>query len=193
VVEGLSGVTVDTATVRLNIGCGDLPMRNTAAGWLNIDERPNPGVDVVMRVPPLRWADHTVSEIYAGHFLEHLDQAEGRFFLEECHRVLETGGTVGILVPDMAEIFYRYVSDRPAPMELPAGHHRDLRDLDDLCEVVLFSTVQPSEHRWAYDRVTLKRALERAGFVEVTEFDRFTDPRVAVGAWYQIGLEARKP
>lgn len=183
-------MVVASETVRLNIGSGDLPMR--MSGWLNVDETAYPGVDVVRRVPPLPWVDETVTEIYAGHFLEHLDREEGAEFLRECHRVLEHRGKLGILVPDMAELFYRYVSDVPAPAEYPAGRHRDLRDLDEMNDMIIFSTAQPSHHKWSYDRVTLRRALERAGFQVLGEFDRFRDPRIAVGAWYQIGLEALK-
>lgn len=184
-------MAVSVGTVRLNIGSGDLPMRE--AGWTNIDETHYPGVDLVLRVPPLPWADDSVTEIYAGHFLEHLAREEAHVFLRECHRVLHPGGRLGIMVPDMAECFRRYVIDKPAPVEFPAGQHRDLRDLDDLNDVIIFSTAQASHHQWSYDLVTLKRALVRANFHVVGEFDRHHDSRVAVGAWYQLGLDATKP
>jgi len=177
-------------TLRLNIGAGDLPMRQQ--GWLNIDEHPYAAVDIVLRVPPLPWPDASVSEIYAGHFLEHLERIQASDFLDECWRVLVPGGTLGILVPDTREVMRRYIENEHAPMEFPQGHHRDLRDLDALCEMLIFSTLQPSQHRWAYDEHTLGRALKGAGFVDIQEFDRFRDPRVAVGAWYQIGLEGTK-
>jgi len=184
-------VAVSIGTVRLNIGSGDLPMR--MPGWVNIDETQYVGVDLVLRVPPLPWADDSVSEIYAGHFLEHLEREEAHVFLGECFRVLQPLGRLGVLVPDMAECFRRYVADEPAPAEFPAGRRRDLRDLDELNEMIIFSTSQPSHHRWSYDLATLSRALERVGFVVIGEFDRFRDPRVAVGAWYQLGLDAIKP
>jgi len=184
-------VAITLGTVRLNIGCGDLPMR--MPGWVNVDEAEYAGVDLVLRVPPLPWSSDSVSDIYAGHFLEHLDREVAGVFLRECYRVLQPGGRLGILVPDMAECFRRYVSGESATAEFPAGHHRDLRDLDELNEMIIFSTAQPSHHQWSYDVVTLRRALERAGLQVLGEFDRFRDPRVAVGAWYQFGLDAIKP
>lgn len=184
-------MAVTIGTVRLNIGSGDLPMR--MPGWVNVDQAPYTGVNLVLKVPPLPWESDTVSEIYAGHFLEHLERSQGAEFLAECYRVLQPGGRLGILVPDMAECFRRYIADEAAPAEFPAGHHRDLRDLDDLNEMIIFSTVQPSHHQWSYDLVTLRRALEHAGFDVGDEIDRFQDPRVAVGAWYQFGLDAIKP
>jgi predicted SAM-dependent methyltransferase len=183
-------VAVALQTIRLNIGSGDLPMR--MAGWLNVDEQPYAGVDRVLRVPPLPWEDESVTEIYAGHFLEHLERPEAADFLDECWRALVPGGRLGIMVPDTREVMRRYVFNEPAPMEFPAGSHRDLRDLDALCACIVFSTVQPSRHQWAYDRFTLTRVLRGAGFTDIREFDRFHDPRVAVGAWYQIGLEGIK-
>ena len=185
----MAAITV--GTVRLNIGSGDLPMR--MPGWVNVDETGYPGVDLVLRVPPLPWTSDSVSDIYAGHFLEHLSREEGAEFLHECRRVLQPGGRLGILVPDMAECFRRYVANEPAPAEFPAGRHRDLRDLDELNDMIIFSTAQVSRHQWSYDASTLQHALERAGFVIIGEFDRFRDPRVAVGAWYQFGLDALKP
>jgi len=184
-------VALTVGTVRLNIGSGDLPMRQP--GWINVDETQYPGVDLVLRVPPLPWDSETVSEIYAGHFLEHLERKDAADFLDECWRVLQPGGKLAILVPDTREVMRRYIMDEPAPAEFPAGVHRDLRDLDELCDMILFSTAQRSHHQWAYDTFTLSRALSSAGFHIVGEFDRFADPRVAVGAWYQIGLEAIKP
>ena len=184
-------MAISIGTVRLNIGSGDLPMR--MSGWVNVDEQPYAGVDLVLRVPPLPWESDTVTEIYAGHFLEHLNRQDSIDFLNECWRVLRPGGRLGIMVPDMHETMRRYILDEPAPMEWPAGHYRDLRDLDQFCEAIIFSTMQPSHHQWAYDKFTLGRALENAGFTVLGEFDRFADPRVAVGAWYQIGMDALKP
>jgi predicted SAM-dependent methyltransferase len=175
----------------VNCGCGFYKLN----GWVNIDERgyPDSLADLVVHVPPLPYADATVDEIYGGHFFEHLDQVEAADFLDECWRVLVPGGKLGLMVPDTREVMRRYILDEPAPVEFPAGHQRDLRDLDDCCAVIVFSTDQSSHHQWAYDQATLSRTLERAGFVVDGEFDRFSDPRLSTGQWYQFGLDAHKP
>lgn len=187
----MESMSISIGAVRLNIGCGEYRMR--APGWVNVDESHDSAADLVKRVPPLPWASESVSEIYAGHFFEHLEPADAQEFLAECLRVLVPGGTLGLMVPDTREVMRRYVLDEPAPMEFPAGVQHDLRDLDECCAALLFSTLQPSRHQWAYDKFTLTRALLRAGFTEVHEFDRYKDPRVAVGAWYQVGVDAMKP
>jgi predicted SAM-dependent methyltransferase len=191
---GQGGVTQTMptiGTVRLNIGCGDYRMREV--GWVNVDAAEDSQADLKLSVPPLPWASESVSEIYAGHFLEHLDRPVAAEFLMESWRVLRPGGVLGVMVPDTREVMRRYVLREDARMEFPNGNHLDLRDLDNLCAALLFSTLQPSHHRWAWDAETLGRALRYAGFDIVGEIDRYSDPRVAVGAWYQLGLEARKP
>jgi len=175
--------------VRLNVGCGEFHLD----GWCNMDEDPACEPDWTVRVPPIPLGRSTVDEIWAGHFLEHLERYEANAFLAECYRVLVPGGRVGVMVPDTLEVMRRYVFGEEAPMEFPNGVHHDLRDLDEACATLLFSTLQRSQHRWAYDRMTLDRALARAGFVDRREVDRFEDPRVSTGQWYQIGLEALKP
>ncbi len=181
-------MTVAEQLLKLNIGCGDYPL----AGWCNLDAAPGWGVDLVLAVPPLPQDNESVGEIFAGHFLEHLSQADGRAFLAECWRVLVPGGRLGVVVPDMHEVMRRYISSEHAPMEFPSGHVRDLRDLDHLNECILFSTAQPSHHLWSYDLHTLGRALGMAGFTIVGEIDRLRDPRLSTPQWYQAGLDGRK-
>ena len=183
--------TAAAGTLRLNIGCGFWPL----PGWINIDESVESVAQGKWRthVPPLPFDRDSVTEIYAGHFIEHLTRIEAAEFLDEAYRVLLPGGRLGLMVPDMREILRRYVMDEPAPIEYPPGHFRDLRDLDELYEAVIYSTMQVSQHRWGYDQLTLSRALTGAGFQVLGEFDRWHDPRVAVGAWYQFGLDAVKP
>lgn len=183
------GTPLTMGTLRLNLGCGDYPM----VGWINVDEEVHPGIDAVLSVPPLPWPDQSVQEIYCGHFLEHLGQQRGAELLAECCRVLVPGGTLGVVVPDFREVARRYVTGVDAPMEWPGSTWHDLRDLDELCHYVLFSTCQPSHHFWAYDLVSLRRALERAGFEVTGEIDRYRDHRLSTPQWYQCGLDARKP
>jgi hypothetical protein len=68
-----------------------------------------------------------------------------------------------------------------------------VNDLDAVCGMFLYSPLQTSPHKWSYDLGTLARILEGAGFTIAGEIDRYRDPRIPVGAWYQCGLEAVKP
>lgn len=120
----------------------------------------------------------SVAEVYAGHFLEHFERPDGVRLLMCIRRVLRPGGIVGVVVPDTKELLRHYFFEG--------------RDLDDICEGFLYSTIQPSRHKWSYDLTTLRRLLEEAGFRVTDEIDRYDDPRLNSGAWFQCGLEGVK-
>jgi len=181
-------VVAVATSVRLNIGCGDYAL----SGYLNIDSASGSAANLRCTVPPIPFEDGEVDEIYAGHFLEHLDYDDGQRFLEECYRVLRLDGKLGVVVPDTREIMRRYLGNMGDYGQHADGRIFKVSDLDDICCYWLFSTVQASHHKWAYDLETLARALQRNGFHLIKEIDRLTDPRVATGQWYQCGWDAVK-
>jgi predicted SAM-dependent methyltransferase len=174
---------------RLNIGCGFFPLPY----YTNIDEDPSTPADRHLKVPPLPYEDASLEEIYGGHFFEHLVRRDAQVFLQECYRCLEPGGTIALMVPDMRAIMRRWLDGPHDCIQTSEVEWHNTGDLDDLCHWVIYSTIQPSRHQWAYDRETLARALTRSGFTIVGEFDRNRDRRVARPAWYQVGVEAKKP
>lgn len=178
--------------LRLNLGAGRFPLD----GYTNVDADPRCEPDVCMRVPPLHFGDGEAAEIYCGHLLEHLRPEDGAALLAECYRVLRPGGTLGVVVPDTAEIVRRYLTSTElgwdALVECPANRYWSLRDLDDVCAVFLFSTYQDSPHQWAYDARTLRRAVEAAGFQVTGSIDPYQDSRL-VPAWWNLGVEAVRP
>jgi predicted SAM-dependent methyltransferase len=178
-----------TTGVRLNIGAGEFALK----GFTNIDSEAYEGVDLLAIVPPIPYPDNSADELWACHFLEHLDQPTGAEFLRECFRVLRPGGQLGVVVPDTWIIMREYVKRSAIGVEWPYGVLRAVADLDEVCGLFLYSTLQPSPHRWSYDERTLSRALERAGFEVVAQIDRFNDPRLGSGQWYQVGLSSIKP
>jgi predicted SAM-dependent methyltransferase len=149
--------------------------------------------DACATVPPLPYPDGSLDEIYAGHVLEHLTPAAADLLLLECRRCLVPGGTMGIVVPDTREIMTRWLAGTADTVEYPADVIRPIADLDEVCALFLYSTVQESLHQWSYDLTTLRRRIERAGFLVTCEIDRWNDPRIPVGAWYQCGWDAVAP
>lgn len=95
--------------LKLNIGCG----RDIKKGFLNIDQyqRENK-LDLILDVTKgLPFKNESCSYIYAEQFVEHLNWLDGLNFLKECHRCLEKGGTLRLVLPDYRKIFNAYVGN----------------------------------------------------------------------------------
>jgi hypothetical protein len=179
---------VNRVVKRLNLGCGAYRLE----GWDNWDADPETPADRHFFVPPIPVGDRTVDEIYCGHLLEHFEPAEADELLRECRRVLVPGGKLGVVVPDTRAVLARYLEQRHTWVEVPQGQQWNLDDLDAVCSVFLYSTIQPSRHKWAYDGATLRRALVRNGFLLGGPIPD-GDPRIAVPAWWNLSLQATKP
>lgn len=173
---------------RLNVGCGEYPLLY----WINLDADESLRADIHASVPPIPFKDGELDEMYAGHFLEHLVPDEAEAFLAECYRVLRPGGRLGIVVPDTREILQRHLRGDVDAVEYPEGVWWPVADLNAVCALFLYSTVQGSPHRWMYDHTTLWQAMWRAGFRRLRPIDRYRDPRIPVGAWYQFGYDGWK-
>ncbi len=85
-------------TLKVNLGAGHLPLD----GYVNVDMRPLPEIDVVASIDDLPFGPGTLAEISSAHTLEH-------FPLEELRRrllpywvgLLKPGGLFRATVPDM--------------------------------------------------------------------------------------------
>ena len=89
------------APLKLDFGCGPHPRE----GFAGVDVRPFDGkvTHVVdLRKAPWPWADGSVGEAHASHFVEHLTAAERILFCNELWRVLAPGGKCTIIVPHWA-------------------------------------------------------------------------------------------
>jgi SAM-dependent methyltransferase len=83
---------------RLHLGCGT----DIRKGWINLDARRLPGIDVVAdldrcRDAPLPFPDDSIDEFLASHVLEHLRDPLG--FMQELHRVASAGAIAVFRVP----------------------------------------------------------------------------------------------
>ena len=179
--------------MKLNLGCGHYPL--PSADWTNVDADPMTPADVhadclaYLAEQPAR----SVDAVWACHFLEHLPRPQAKALLSDCHRVLKPGGKLGLVVPDMRAVLEKYVKHSrdtvPYP-DMTTLWHMD--DLDDVCGLFLYGSAQASQHHWAWESYTLKRAMLAAGFVNLVEVDRYKDKRLGSPAWYQVGYEGMR-
>ena len=83
--------------LKLNLGCGHLPLE----GYVNVDRRELPGVDVVADVENLRFDEGSVQEIFSAHLLEHFpEEMLRRRLIPAWQRLLAPGGILKAVVPD---------------------------------------------------------------------------------------------
>lgn len=83
--------------IKLDIGCGERPNK----GYVGMDVR-DCGQEIVWDARQgIPFPDNSVDEILTSHFLEHLDDAEGIDFIQECMRVLKHEGQMKNRLPHL--------------------------------------------------------------------------------------------
>jgi predicted SAM-dependent methyltransferase len=81
--------------MKLDIGCGD----KCAKGFTGIDIRPGADIEHDLEVFPWPIDDGECSEARASHIVEHIRPQKQLAFMDECWRVLKTGGTLSVSTP----------------------------------------------------------------------------------------------
>jgi predicted SAM-dependent methyltransferase len=98
--------------------------------------------------------DGVADYIYSSHFLEHLFRQDGKQLLEESFRALKPGGTIRIVVPDLAYALSLYSAGEKQKMLLDNFFVED----DDSYY---------ARHKYMYDFAMLEDALKNAGFQNI--------------------------
>lgn len=136
--------------------------------------------DIVKGLPV---ADGSARAIFASHVLEHLALEDMRKALGNCLRILEPGGSIRLIVPDLearakAYIAARHSGDASACHKFIAscylGESRRPRGPLGL----LRSLLGNSAHLWMYDVAAMRRELESVGFINIRQV-RFGDSKDA--------------
>jgi hypothetical protein len=97
---------LDGDEVRLNLGAGHIAL----PGFVNVDLRELPGIDVVAPIDRLPVAPASVAEIFSSHTLEHFPELQlSRTLLPYWHSLLKPGGTFRAVVPDLEAMSKAYV------------------------------------------------------------------------------------
>lgn len=144
--------------VLVNIGCGHKPI----AGYLNVDRRNLPGVDIVAEAVGLPFESGTISEIYAAHLAEHftlstLKNTVFPYWLD----MLIPQGILKIIAPDMPSMIAAYV-------------HGDM-PFSDLEEVTFGAQDYDDDFHYAmFSPQSLQSILVSSGFkyVEIVDENR---------------------
>ncbi|MDR7038323.1 hypothetical protein J2X36_003082 [Methylobacterium sp. BE186] len=98
---------------RLNIGCGHIPLD----GYINVDRRDLPGVDIVAEATNIPVDPGSAIEIFASHIVEHFSLRNLEdVILPYWRSLLAPGGRLVIIAPDGAAML-KAVSDRTMSFE----------------------------------------------------------------------------
>ena len=138
--------------IRINLGCGHIPVN----GYLNVDRRALPGVDIVAEVDQLPFEPGDVNEIFSAHLLEHFPREQlRRELLPYFFNLLKEGGEFRAIVPD-AEAMIR---------EYSIGQY----SYDDMREVIYGAQDYEGDfHFNMFTPSSLNELLHEAGFINIT-------------------------
>jgi SAM-dependent methyltransferase len=171
----------------LNVGSGQTPFDEP---FINIDVQPETqghSPDIVLEVgrEPLPFASGSIDLCVLQHVIEHMGCGESAAMLRECWRVLRSGGSMIVTVPDMRALAGRWLGGDPG-MDT------------QLYMTNVYGAYHGSEHdrhKWGFDKWSLLTYLRETlpGAGRVIDFDW----REIAGAhissdWWILGVEAVK-
>lgn len=171
-----------SSEIKLNIGCG----LSGIAGWHNLDNSPSillsrvPVIRTIFNTPPwprdvqrydvrkgLPFPPNTVKYIYLSHSFHQFTRNESLALAKNCWQVLQPGGTMRVVVPDLERCAREYLAD-PDPLasekflQRVSLHHSwrdffhpgssvtqmfDSRSLVHMLRATGFEQVEPSTYR----------------------------------------------
>lgn len=154
--------TTKGTPLRIELGAGGRKLD----GWVSYDMLPSSDIQGDINKWGIPFPDESVDEIYSSHVLEHfLFPTEMMPVLTECLRVLKTGGTMKIAVPDSTLYINGYLAKEfpyhiiePYP---PAFHYRTPIDS------INYMAYMAGDHRHMFDLENLLAILTFAGFNHV--------------------------
>ena len=142
----------------LHIGCGNVGLLE----FTNIDCRQTEATDIVANAWDLHEiASDSVEYIYSRHMLEHLSNSDAALALLEWRRVLQVGGIVHIVVPNLlfhARQLLGFLEERQTADDeahAMAGFYGWQNDSH--------GGMQEDLHRWGYTHESLARLLKSCG------------------------------
>lgn len=156
------------------------------------------------------YADGSFGAVYHSHLLEHLPKDAAPGFLAECFRVSAPGAVLRVVVPDLERAARDYIG---ALEGIASGDTAAWADYDSATDDIFEQMVRDEgvgvaaqsgplrrveravrggadrigeRHLWMYDRHSLTRLLEAAGFRDISVTDHRTS---RITGWERFGLD----
>jgi len=178
-------MTQIASEVRLNCGCGEV----RRPGYIGVDARPSGAADYVLPAwDTSPWPPGSIDEVYSRHMLEHLDPGDARRTLEAWHDVLQPGGLLHIILPDL-----KFHARQLLGEVTSWSQHADENFQHAICSI--YGWRQPicggdreDAHRWGYTYELLHALLTEVGFAAIERVTTGEDSE----PWH-LNVIARKP
>lgn len=157
--------------IKLHLGCGE----KIIPGFINVDVRKLPGVDIIDDISNLnRFDKDSVDLIYASHVLEHFGRREYLDILKNWFDIIKPGGILRIAVPDFGAVVEHY------------NEHKDLKVLRGF--LYGGQTYDQNYHYCGWDEKTLIEDLINVGFKIANRYDWRTTEHANVDDFSQCYL-----
>jgi predicted SAM-dependent methyltransferase len=154
---------------RLQIGAGG----NDMSGWLNTDISPGTDEAYLDATKPFPFPDRSFRYVFSEHLIEHLTYGDGLIMLNECYRILASGGKVRIATPNLLKFVQLFQDHKTEEMrrymEGKLMWHGWPQTPKPEC-LILNLELRSFGHQFVYDPQTLRDSMSRAGFRMITEF-----------------------
>lgn len=138
----------------LHIGCGACIL---PPPFENLDVRNQDGVDHISDAYPLNFESDIFDLVYVSHVLEHFDRKSAQSVINEWVRVLKSGGTIRLSVPDFEALIKIYSLSN---------------DLETVVGPLMGGqTYKENYHYNCFDKKTLTKHLIAAGCEAVHPWD----------------------
>jgi predicted SAM-dependent methyltransferase len=111
--------------------------------------------------------NNTVSAIYTSHMLEHIPYQQLIPFLKECLRVLKTGGSISVCVPNSRNYIQAYIEKRNFRLTDDL-YQPAVVDTESLLDQVNYIAYMAGQHCYMFDEENLVNTLRKAGFNSVS-------------------------
>lgn len=119
----------------------------------------------------LPFSEKSVSVIYSSHLIEHLSYKQALDLISECYRVLQSGGILRVVTPDLGKAIEGYLSSQRNGSIFPANDFLQSLGLGERGPQspsrLLVRLFRDDRHRWLYDGKTLQNILKETGFEDV--------------------------
>lgn len=146
-----------TTREQLHLGCG----KRYIPGFFHVDKDPYDHIDHVGSIARLNFiADNSVNLIYCCHALEYYDQFEVPIVLKEWFRVLKSGGTLRLSVPDFDKVITLYQLKKDFKLLYGFLYGRYAKP-----------ECAPIYHHIIFNFDSLTGFLEEAGFTNIHSYD----------------------